>query len=37
MCARYSFGIYLVAMINAEKNAVEFFFECPLKHVKKKN
>ena len=37
MCARYSFGIYLVAMINAEKNAVEFFFECPRKHMKKKN
>jgi len=33
----YSFGICLVAMINAEKNVVEFFFECLRKHMKKKN
>ena len=27
----------MVAMINAEKNAVEFFFECLRKHMKKPN
>jgi len=33
----YSFGICLMAMVRAEKNAAEFFFECLRKHMKKKN
>jgi len=33
----YSFGICLVATFNAEKNAVDFFFEYLRKHMKKKN
>jgi len=32
---RYSFGVLLVAMIRAEKDIIEFFYECLRKHMRK--